>query len=133
VDNFVGKLAKARAIFLKVQGLRLIGKSLGGLHEHKFVHDAGQFIQSQFQQLELVEKDEAVVNHAHGFVGARKSSRNKLHTRRQPDVSAAAEFIFHIAGAKNKAAVFLVKGQAEHGGNASADECGQPTAKLQGV
>ena len=63
VDNFVMECAEPRAIGLLMQWFWLVRVRLCRLDDDKFIHDTGEFVQPQFEQFQLVEKSEAVVNH----------------------------------------------------------------------
>ena len=55
--------AKAFTICLIMQWFLLIRVRLRRLDNYKFVHNTGKFMQPQFEQFQLVEKSEAIVNH----------------------------------------------------------------------
>ena len=49
MDNLIGKLGKTLFIFLIIQRFGLTVKSLGRLHQHKFINYRIQYIQADFQ------------------------------------------------------------------------------------
>jgi hypothetical protein len=57
---------------------------LAGLHENKAIHDISEYVQSDLEQIQLVEEREAVVDHAEQSVGERKTALGTVGRARAP-------------------------------------------------
>ena len=56
INNLIVERAEPRAVFLKKKRFGFICKRPCRLDDNEFVHHVGKFVQSQFQQFQLVEK-----------------------------------------------------------------------------
>jgi hypothetical protein len=63
VADLAQMLLEELLVFLEMQRFAITRESSGGLHKHKLIDNRAQFFKSQAKHIELVEKQEAVVDH----------------------------------------------------------------------
>jgi hypothetical protein len=84
VSDPVSKSSESIPIVRKMKWFWTTLVGLARLHENKAIHDISEYVQSDLEQIQLVEEREAVVDHAEQSVGERKTALGTVGRARAP-------------------------------------------------